>query len=140
MEGEPDKCRRDFKIYLIYLIKLQVIEFWQNNTNGLVHLPPLLKQSIVSNFDSSTLISNIVEQLMIEQWSNDISYSSFFTQCNPQYCTYMVTEQSDIIVIVTTLIGVFSGLNVALTLLIPLVIRTIFWFKGHVYGTPCLFL
>jgi hypothetical protein len=135
LEEEPDKCRKDFKIYLICLIKLQVIEFWQNRTNGLVYLPPLLKQSISSNFDSSTSLSDIIEQMMIEQWSSNISYSSFFTQCNPQYCTYIAIERSDIIGIVTTLIGIFSGLNVALRLLTPLVIRAIFWFKDHVHGT-----
>ncbi len=71
---------------------------------------------------------------MIEEWSHEASYSFFYEQCDPLYCTYSVNERRDIIFIITTLIGVFGGLNVVLKLLIPLAVRALLWCFGYVHG------
>jgi hypothetical protein len=76
----------------------------------------------------------IVDNVMIEEWSTEASYELFFDQCDPSYCTYSVNERPGIIFIVTSLIGAFSGLNVVLKLLIPLIVRAIYWCWGYVHG------
>ena len=70
---------------------------------------------------------------MVEEWSSVASYSSFFTECNPSYCTYLINERPGILIIVTTLISIFSGLNLILKLLIPLIVRVFYWCSGHAY-------
>jgi hypothetical protein len=111
-----------------------VIQFWRNRTYALNYLPPLLDRTVPSRFNTSTLILTIVENCLIEGWSQQVSYSSFFDQCYPSYCTYSVNELPDIIYIVTTLIGVLSGLNVVLKLLIPLLVQALYWCWGYVHG------
>ena len=111
-----------------------MIEFWRNQTYSLNYLPPLLDQTINSRYSPSTLILRIVENLMIEEWSKEASYSSFFDQCHPSYCIYSVNERPSAIFIITTVIGIFSGLNVILKLFTPLILRAIFWCWAYSQG------
>lgn len=46
--------------------------------------------------------------------------------CNPVYCTYTVAEKRSAIVLITTLVGVFSGLNVAMKLIVSLVMKSLY--------------
>ena len=73
--------------------------------------------------------------MMLEQVTTTGSYESFFTQCSPESCAYMIIERNNLVVIVTALIGAFSGLNIALKLLTPLIVRALFWCKGCMQGT-----
>lgn len=68
---------------------------------------------------------------MVENWSKEIDYSLYFTECAPQYCTYSVTQRRDVIFLVTTLFGLFGGLNIALKLLIPGLVQLVSWFITH---------
>lgn len=63
---------------------------------------------------------------MIEKFNIPISYSKFLAVCSPAYCTYTVTERRNIIALISTLLGVFSGLNVAMKLIVPLVMRPLY--------------
>jgi len=111
-----------------------VIEFWRNQTYSLNYLPPLLNQTVPSQYNTSTLMLTIIENIMIEEWSKEVSYSKFFDQCHPSYCIYSVNERPSAIFIITTVIGIFSGLNVVLKLLTPLILRGIYWCWGHTQG------
>ncbi len=48
---------------------------------------------------------------MVENWSKDIFYDSYYTQCAPLYCTYSITQHKDAIWIATLLPGLFGGLS-----------------------------
>ena len=119
-----------------------MIGYWQNRMNTVTYLPPLLDQTITSRYNTSTLIYNIIESMMLEEWSPAVSFSSFFTECNPSYCTYSINQRSTIIIIITTLIAIFSGLNIVLKLLIPLIIRVFYWcWEQHANGIEyCLII
>ena len=67
----------------------------------------------------------MVEKLMVENWSKNVSYESYYSGCAPLYCTYSVTQRRNIVFIITILLGLFGGLNTALKLLAPVFIRTI---------------
>ncbi|CAF1343282.1 unnamed protein product [Rotaria sp. Silwood1] len=86
-----------------------VVDYWQSRTYYLSEIPPMLNSTIPSRFNSSTLFSSMVEELMVENWTNLISYDSYFNQCAPQYCTYSVTQRGDILFLVTILLGLFGG-------------------------------
>ena len=65
---------------------------------------------------------------MVEQWSNTTDYETFFTECAPNYCAYTITERPNLIIIITTLIGLVGGLNIALHMTSPVVIRMLLFF------------
>jgi hypothetical protein len=111
-----------------------VIGFLQNRLNTLTYLPSVLDPTVKSQYNTTTLFVNIFENIMVEEWTNSVSYSSLFTECNPSYCTYSNNERPHILVIITTLISVFSGLNIVLKLFIPLIIRVVYWCWGHANG------
>lgn len=93
---------------------------------GVVIFPPLLNENAPSRFNTSTLISDIVKEGMVEKMNTSISYSSFIAACNPAYCSYTITEQRSIVALLTTVLGVFSGLNVAMQLIVPLVMKFVY--------------
>ncbi|UJR19293.1 hypothetical protein I4U23_022422 [Adineta vaga] len=111
-----------------------VIKYWQNRTYFLSGLPTLLNNSISSRFESSTSLSTIIEHLMLDNWSKNISFNSYYTECIPQYCTYSITERRNILIVITILIGLFGGLNVVLKLSIPLIVQLGNWFITHRKG------
>jgi hypothetical protein len=108
-----------------------VIQYWQNRTYYLEGLPSLLNNTIPSQYNSSTSLHLIINQLMVEDWSKEISYDSYYSQCAPLYCTYSITQRKDAILIITLLLGLFGGLNVVLKLLTPLVIKLGSWIITH---------
>lgn len=120
----------------------QVIEAWKNHSLEVSFLPPLLDSTISSRYNASTLISTILKNGMFEQFDINVSYSKFIDACNPTYCTYTVTERRNIITLISTLLGAFSGLNVAMVLIVPLVMRPFYQYftvRQSMYITIFLF-
>jgi hypothetical protein len=75
----------------------------------------------VSNSSIPT-VNDLVDQLMVDEWSFNASYDSYFSQCNPSACTYAYATQFDILFIVTTVMGIIGGVVTILMLLtLPLV-------------------
>lgn len=94
-------------------------------------VPPLLTGANSSRYSLSTPVNTMIEQLMVEDWSKNVSFASYYAACNPQYCTYSVTKRRAIIFIVTILLSLFGGLNVGLKLFTSVFIRMTNWFKSH---------
>ena len=115
-----------------------VIQYWQNRTYGVSFLPPLLNKSQTGDYEPSTPLYKILDNLMVENWSTSVSYDSYFKQCAPSYCIYSITQRRDIVLIVTILLGLFGGLNIALKILIPFVIRLVNWLVRHGKSFPRL--
>jgi hypothetical protein len=75
----------------------------------------------VSN-SSIPIVNDLVDQLMVDEWSFNASYDSYFAQCNPLTCTYTYAKQFDILFIITTVMGIIGGVVTILMLLtLPLV-------------------
>jgi hypothetical protein len=67
-------------------------------------------------------VNDLVDQLMVDEWSFNASYDSYFAQCNPSTCTYTYATQFDILFIITTVMGIIGGVVTILMLLtLPLV-------------------
>jgi hypothetical protein len=71
---------------------------------------------------------------MLDELSRNSSYSSFFAECAANLCTYSIEGRKNIIIVVTSLIGVFSGLSVALQLATPFVVQVYDACLQHVNG------
>ena len=94
-----------------------------------------------SRFLYNTTLDRIINNLMLEEWSNSQNYSAYFYQCNPQQCSYSIVRRNDASLILTTLLGfcklksnfvslisllyssIDGGLIVALKFIAPILIR-----------------
>lgn len=68
-------------------------------------------------------INKSVNQLFIQSWKNQSSYELYFNQCHPLTCQYSYQSKFDVIYVITTIIAFVGGLNTALKLLVPLIIK-----------------
>ncbi|CAF4162480.1 unnamed protein product, partial [Adineta steineri] len=76
-----------------------------------------LNSSLSSNFPPDTLVQTIIENVMADQWQSSASYANFYQKCRPALCSYTYEERSSAIFIITKIIGLFGGLNIALRLI-----------------------
>jgi len=78
-----------------------------------------------TQYQITTKIDEIIENLMIEQWNDQISFNSYYEQCNPSVCIYTYSKQGDMAYMITTTIGLIGGLTTILRILIPLIVAFI---------------
>lgn len=81
-------------------------------------LPDFLNQS--SRFLPNSTFETIVNEMMIEYFNSSISYDLYYEKCRPVSCTYTHEIRSNLIYIVTTIIGLI-GIDVILRLVCPLI-------------------
>ncbi|CAF3091264.1 unnamed protein product [Rotaria sp. Silwood2] len=55
----------------------------------------------------------------IDQWNETADYQSYFAQCQPKICTYMIAQKLKPIAIANSILGLIGGLSVLLRLLVP---------------------
>jgi hypothetical protein len=72
-----------------------------------------------TQYNITTKIQKIIEQLMIEQWNDQILFNSYFKQCNPVLCVYNYNKQGDLAYVFTTTIAVIGGLTTVFKIVIP---------------------
>ena len=58
-----------------------------------------------SRFFVNTTLDHIIDNLMLEERLNSQNYTSYLHQCNPQQCSYSVIKKNDVLLVVTTLLG-----------------------------------
>lgn len=79
-----------------------------------------------SRYEINSTVESIIEQLMIEQWTVNISFAAYFAQCNPTWCNYTTASRVTPLYVVTTLLGFYGGLTVSLRLRVPQMILLLF--------------
>ena len=99
----------------------QAIAFSDNFTTS------ALDFSKLSTHQLNTTVETLMETIMVEQWTRDISYTNYFNQCRPIYCKYTYTSKYDIFYIITTIIALIGGLMTILQIVIPRVVRFVQW-------------
>lgn len=78
-----------------------------------------LKENDLSRSASSSTIENLLNNLMIEKWNWTVNHETYYSNCNPNQCTYTIRSKSGIPYIITILIGLAGGLVTSLKLIIP---------------------
>ena len=123
--------------YALDGFRLSTLECWFNETCieiVISHLTPypvepqidLLNSSMLIQFSPITTIGDIVDVLMIEEWTNMINYEMYYKTCKPLTCTYTSYHRFDWVYIITVLAAVFGGLCVALRVICPFLINLYF--------------
>ena len=74
-----------------------------------------------SRFQSTSTVQSIVNLLMVEEWSTNISYEKYYARCAPISCTFSKVERHTVTFVIIKLIGLLGGLTIILGLVIPAV-------------------
>ncbi|UJR12142.1 hypothetical protein I4U23_016319 [Adineta vaga] len=70
-------------------------------------------------------VQSLVNLLMVDRWEQrSITYEQYYASCAPSICYYVPTERANPIYLITTIIGVYGGLTVALQIIVPVVVKT----------------
>ena len=86
----------------------------------------LVYNPATSRFPPDTLISDIVKQLMVEQWNPVFDFDRYYNSCAPIKCVGPQTANFSIfLVTMITLISSLGGLATLLRFIIPVVIKII---------------
>jgi hypothetical protein len=77
--------------------------------------------TINSDFFPSMTIDELVSHFFVENasWKTNISYSSFYSQCKPTFCTFMVIQRNYALFIFTSIIGLYGGLMKTFRYVVP---------------------
>ncbi|UJR12441.1 hypothetical protein I4U23_016617 [Adineta vaga] len=96
------------------------------NPSSWFDVRPLVYNSTLSRFPPQTLISTIVKKLMIEQWSQSVSYENFYQSCAPDYCTYSQRQRiRSTLNVLVKFLSIVSGIVLSLRLIVPQLIEWI---------------
>ncbi|CAF1340361.1 unnamed protein product [Adineta steineri] len=100
---------------------VQLLEFYFPPTTNVTPVRTLTNhQSSVYSVNST--IETLISQLLVEQWTVNISYEAFYKQCAPATCTISFKGRNSLPVIITFLLGIFGGLTIVLKLLVPIIV------------------
>jgi hypothetical protein len=78
-----------------------------------------------SRFVPDTKLETIFNAMMIEDFNSSIFYDAFYRKCQPTSCTFTYRERSSLAFLITTVLGLFGGLNIILRLLCLGIIKLI---------------
>ncbi|CAF1188791.1 unnamed protein product [Adineta ricciae] len=81
-----------------------------------------LNRSLLKNFQMNSIVEELVNNLMVEQWNSSISFDNYYSECQPAQCIYTDKMRNSATYIVTTIIGLIGGLVMALKLIVPRVV------------------
>jgi hypothetical protein len=85
----------------------------------------ILNSSLSTRFTPNTIIQEIIDSLMVEQWKRNSSFEKYYNECNPIECTYTKEMRNDVLYIVTTMIGLCGGLVKILKLFVPNLVKLV---------------
>ncbi|CAF3260117.1 unnamed protein product [Rotaria sp. Silwood2] len=89
----------------------------------------VLNEAASTRFPPTMILKEMVEQLFVEKIFNTTSFNAYYEKCAPISCTYTYSRRFYWIYIVTTLLGLFGGLNAGLRLFVPYFIELIMILK-----------
>ena len=82
----------------------------------------VLDSSLISRFNVSSTINQLLAKAMTEVWQENISHAHYFRECHVSSCTYSTRSRFNMIYMITTLVSLVGGLTKVLRILIyPLV-------------------
>ncbi|CAF1177877.1 unnamed protein product [Adineta ricciae] len=70
-------------------------------------------------------IELIINRLFVDKWSSNLSFYNYYQVCSPQTCTFEYTRQHDFLFLITTVISVFGGLTIGLTIMISILLEIV---------------
>ena len=88
-----------------------------------ISVTPLNATSGFSNYKPNTLISDIVNNVMIESLHNTTDFRGYFEACGPKICSYSYPQRFGLIYMIISMISLTGGLSVAMRILSPFIVK-----------------
>ena len=60
------------------------------------------------------IIESIINRLMVDSWSSNVNFSSYYQACVPSSCTFEYRSRNGLFFVITTIIGIIGGLSFGL--------------------------
>ena len=79
-----------------------------------------------TRFSPDSTVTSLLDSLLVESWSRNVSFNNYYDQCSAILCVYTVDERVSFLYIITQLLGFYGGLTVTLRLLIPRIVLAVF--------------
>ena len=86
---------------------------------------PPLNASLLHSFTPQSTMGEMLDHLMVEQWTNHTSHRSYFDQCRPSECHYSLVGKNSWVIVVAKVTGLVSGLSTTLKLVVPRAVQII---------------
>jgi hypothetical protein len=96
-----------------------------------INIQPLSNSSN-KYFSIHSTVQTLLNEIMIDETISDIRFDSYYSQCNPAFCSYSYTHRFDILFIFTTIIGIAGVLSLTIRLIAPLIVAAILRSKNRV--------
>ena len=93
-----------------------------------------LNSSASSRFSTTSMVQELVNAMMMEEWSFSSAYANYYDECRPSFCTYTYVTRNNGVAIVTILLGLIGGLVTVLKLIVPVVIKVVARFVAKQRG------
>jgi len=116
-------------IDLIYDL-MPSVNFYGVVWNSSIPRPQSLNSSLaeMSLFPVNLTIRDCLQELLVNKWNPMTNFSKYYQECQPTECSYTASIRKDLLVVVTTLVGLLGGLSAALHLLAPIAVRILYDF------------
>ena len=84
-----------------------------------------LDPSLLHRYSIYSTIKELVDRLMVEDWTFSNDYSRYYNACQPSQCSYTYRTRNDAIYIISTLFGLIGGLVTVLKLFVSYTVKYI---------------
>ncbi|UJR19296.1 hypothetical protein I4U23_022425 [Adineta vaga] len=111
-----------FSLFLSYVRKnnYDVLALPLSSTS----LQPLVYDPTMSHYPPNTLISTIIQEIMLEKWNPISSYKQFYDSCAPIYCSYSENiRKQTFLGLITIFVSMIGGIVVSLRLITPHLVK-----------------
>ena len=88
------------------------------NIGNLSTIQPL-NLSLPSQYVPNTTVDDLLQNVLMEEWSYTLNYSQFFDQCQPSSCAYVVSRPKTALQTITILLSLYGGLTAILHFIVP---------------------
>ena len=72
-----------------------------------------------TKYSTDTIINTLINDLFIEKWTINTSFTVYYNICAPILCTYTFIKRANILYIITQILGFYGGLVIVLRFCIP---------------------
>jgi hypothetical protein len=82
---------------------------------------PILETN-ATRFSPNEVIETFANNLMVDTWYENISFTQYYEQCKPESCTFSYQSRDNPIRVITTLVGLFGGISISLKIISKLIV------------------
>ncbi|CAF2677762.1 unnamed protein product [Rotaria sp. Silwood2] len=93
--------------------------------DNLISINPL-DIHISSKFMITDTMEILMNALLLENQTVNVSYNQYYNKCSPLFCTYDIQQRFDLIFLITSIAAMYAVLSKFLRLILPMLVHLIF--------------